>query len=56
MDRAAIVACPIMVVGVVMLCGGCPPEHPKKRPPVKRCSSLQKPKTEKHNFVFATFQ
>jgi hypothetical protein len=39
MDRAVIVACPIMVVGVVMLCGGCPPAHPKKRPPIdyKRC-------------------
>src|ERR1700686_739321 len=34
MDRAAIAACPIMVVGVVMLCGGCPPAHPKKRPPL----------------------
>jgi hypothetical protein len=36
MDRAAIVACPIMVVGVVMSCGGCPPEHPKKRPPMSQ--------------------
>src|SRR5580698_8457814 len=33
MDRAAIVACPIMVAGVVMFCGGCPPEHPKRRRP-----------------------
>jgi hypothetical protein len=39
MDRAAIVACPIMVMDVVILCGDCPPEHPKKRPPMSQLGS-----------------
>ena len=32
MDRVASVACPIMVVGVVMLCGGCPTRVSKETP------------------------
>jgi len=40
MDRAPIVTCPIMVVGVVMLCG--PTEYPKKRPPLHACPRLGK--------------
>jgi hypothetical protein len=42
MDRAAIVACPIMVVGVVMLMRHCPTEYPKKRPPLHACPRLGK--------------
>jgi hypothetical protein len=32
MDRVASVACPIMVVGVVMLCGGRPTRVSKETP------------------------
>jgi integrase len=35
MNRVASVGCPFMVVGVVMLCGGCPPAYPKKHPPLR---------------------
>jgi hypothetical protein len=38
MDRAAIVACPIMVVGVVMLCGTAQPSTP----PLHACPRLGK--------------
>jgi hypothetical protein len=42
MDKAAIVACPIKVVGVVMLCGTAQPSIQMKRPPLHGCPRLGK--------------